>query len=303
MVSDSTHRDARLGRLRLVGLGAPPLFVAGLLCLHPAATAGVDGPVAHVALGVVLVLSATVFGWSMFRALGRAHDAAVSSAVEAESLSAALVERDRIARELHDSLAQVLGVTHLRLRAMQARPAVAADEAIRAEVADLADLCGEAHRDVREAILGLKGAQRPDRPLLDRLEDYVRAFSRTSGIPTTLEACATDTALSPQAEVQVVRVVQEALTNVRKHAGARSATVLVSADASHTDFVVADDGRGFALADATRGDGFGLSTMRERTESVGGRLRIESRPGEGTRVTAHLPRTAPTGATLEEATA
>ncbi|WP_282006491.1 sensor histidine kinase [Propioniciclava sinopodophylli] len=300
MVNDASPQGTRLGRLRLIGLAAPPFFVSGLVCLHPALTAGFDSERAHLVLSAVLILSAAVFGWTMFRSLGRAHDAAL----EAERLSAALLERDRIARELHDSLAQVLGVAHLRLRAVEARPSVAADERTRADVADLADLCREAHRDVREAIHGLKDAQRSDRSLLDHLEDYIRVFSRTSGVPTTLEACTErELALPPNAEVQVIRVIQEALTNIRKHAGARSARVLVRADDASVDFVIADDGQGFDVARATGGDGFGLTTMRERTESVRGRLRLESRPGEGTRVTVHLPRTAPARSRVEELTA
>lgn len=304
MINDSSPTGSRLRRLRLIGLTMPPVFVAALVCLHPAVTARLDSQVAHIVLSCVLILSAALFGWTMYWSLGRAHEAAVDAAVEAEHLSAALLERDRIARELHDSLAQVLGVAHLRLRSIEARPVIAVDERTRAEVADLADLCREAHRDVREAILALKDAQLPQRSLLERLDDYVRLFSRTSGVPTTLEWCADrDPCLAPGAEVQVIRVIQEALTNVRKHAGARSATVLVSADATHVDFVVADDGHGFVLAGARHADGFGLTTMRERTESVGGRLRIESRTGEGTRVIVHLPRPAPAPSRLEELTA
>ncbi|MFP5415857.1 MAG: sensor histidine kinase [Actinomycetes bacterium] len=286
MAANSPGRtDASLQRLRLIGLVGPVAFVALLLCLRPLAIDWLGHRLGLTLIGTVLVVSAAGFGWTMYRRLDTAHEAVVA----AERRSAALVERERIARELHDSLAQVLGVTHLRLHALAGRRGLATDDTTRGEVLELADLCHEAYRDVREAILGLRDATRTDRTLLEHLDGYVAAFARTSSIPTTLVADADDEFfLSPAAEVQVIRVIQEALTNVRKHSGARSATVLVSAQDDHAQFVVADDGTGFD-PHALASDGFGLSAMRERAESVDGRLMIDSAPGQGTRVVVRLP--------------
>ncbi len=286
MTIDAPRRTVPLRRLRLLGLIGPLVFVAGLLTARPLVIDALGLPAGHLTLGTALLLSAAGFGWLMYRLLGRAHDAVV----EAERTSASLLERDRIAREMHDSLAQVLAVAHLRMCALGARPAIVRDERLRAEVDDLATLCREAHRDVREAIVGLKDAHRPERGLLDRLGDFVATFSRTSGIPTTLQVDLPGTpGLSPAAQVQVVRVVQEALANVRKHAGAERAQVRVTAHVDHTEFVVEDDGTGFDPFRSAPTDGFGLGTMRERTESVGGRFFVDSRPGRGTRIVAILP--------------
>lgn len=286
MTHDAPPCSAPLRRLRRIGLFAPLAFVAVMISMRPFLMDAFGIRAAHLILGTVLFGSAGLFGWTMHRLLGRAHEAVV----EAERQTAALVERERIARELHDSLAQVLGVTHLRLRALSGRRALASEDRLRAEVDDLADLCREAHRDVREAILGLKDAHRPERTLAEQLEAYVATFERTSSIPTTLHAEAQgDLGLSPAAEVQVIRVIQEALTNVRKHARARQAGVRISTHDDHTAFVVEDDGRGFDPAHAPVADGFGLCSMRERTESVGGRFTIESTPGRGTRVVVLLP--------------
>lgn len=291
---------ALLRRLRLTGLLAPIAFVLLLLAGRPILVAALGLTLGYSVLGVFFVGCAAAFGLAMWWMIGRA----LATNVEAERLSAALVERDRIARELHDSLAQVLGVAHLRLRTLQARDAITADPRVSAEVNDLADLCQAAHRDIREAIHGLKDAHDPARPLVEHLDDFTRLFARTSGIPTTLRVLPDrPLALPPAAAVQVVRVVQEALANVRKHAGARSAQVLVHPADTYTDFVVADDGRGFTPAESTHRDGFGLTTMRERVESVGGHLRIESTPGEGTRVTVRVPHPAPARARVEELTA
>ncbi len=210
---------------------------------------------------------------------------------ESERQGAILTERERIAREMHDSLAQVLGVTHLRLRSLGGRPELRETPIVTTELAELADLAEEAYRDVREAILGLRESSRPDHGLLESLEVYLEKFSHQAGIAARLEDQTEDRPiLSPRSEVQVIRVIQEALTNVRKHAGASTAVVRVTGDDEATTFVVEDDGRGFDLGGALLGrDGFGLHTMRERMELIGGTLTIDSAPGAGTRVIAAVP--------------
>ena len=204
---------------------------------------------------------------------------------------AVLAERGRIAREMHDSLAQVLGVTHLRLRALDAHEGVKDNSEVAAELAALADICQEAYRDVRESILGLRGSNRAERGLLDNLAAYLVKYSQQCEIATSLDSDLDHAlALSPRAEVQVIRVIQEALTNVRKHSGARSAVVHVTETDSTTTFVVEDDGQGFDSGDSeTDRDGFGLFTMRERMALLNGSLTVESVPGHGTRVIADVP--------------
>lgn len=224
--------------------------------------------------------------------------------IDAERLSAVVDERVRIARELHDSLAQVLGVTHLRLRALSGLLDSTPTDAVRTELDALADLCQESYRDVREAILGLRDSNRADRSLLENLEAYVAAFGRSSGIEARLDADQRwDPPLAPTAEVQVLRIVQEALTNVRKHAAARRAVVTVDVHDDETTFAISDDGRGFDPDGLPpEKQGFGLHTMRERSEQARGRLSIESAPGRGTRVTVTLPhRRAADGTTAEDA--
>jgi signal transduction histidine kinase len=204
---------------------------------------------------------------------------------------AVLAERGRIAREMHDSLAQVLGVTHLRLRALDAHEGVKDNSEVAVELAELADICQEAYRDVRESILGLRGSNRTERGLLDNLGAYLAKYSQQCEIATSLDSNLDhELTLSPRAEVQVIRVIQEALTNVRKHSGARSATVHVTETDSTTTFVVEDDGQGFdSGAGETDRDGFGLYTMRERMALLNGSLTVESVPGRGTRVIADVP--------------
>ncbi|WP_162182374.1 sensor histidine kinase [Nigerium massiliense] len=218
-------------------------------------------------------------------ALAHAHTAAT------EQRRAVETERERIAREMHDGLAQVLGVTHLRLRALSATVDAADADAVRAELDDLAALCHAGYQDVREGILALRESGHPDRTLLESLDAYVRAFGRTSGVRAelTVEGLGSPR-LSPRREVQVIRIVQEALTNVRKHADAGRVRVRVRVGEDATTFTVEDDGAGFD-PDALPADrqSFGLLTMRERSEQVSGRLTIDSALGRGTRVVLTLP--------------
>jgi len=218
---------------------------------------------------------------------------------ETEREGAILAERDRIAREMHDSLAQVLGVTHLRLRALGSRREIRDAPAVAAELADLADLSEEAYRDVRESILGLRESSHPDRGFLESLGAYLEKFSRQSGVKATLETTFDhEPALPPRSEVQIIRVIQEALTNVRKHAGASSAIVRIANGGDLTTISIEDDGHGFDPTGTLlhRDGGFGLHTMRERMEIVGGTLSIDSATGRGTRVIARVPGVPPVAA-------
>lgn len=205
---------------------------------------------------------------------------------EAEQQLAIVAERDRIARELHDSLAQVLGHIHLRLRGLETTLDGAAP-IIGAELRDLANVADEAYRDVREAILGLRETISSDTGLEGALREYITKYSRQTGIHASL-TCDEDArgALPPRAEIQLLRVVQEALTNVRKHAGASHVIVRMHCPGGVPILEVEDDGSGFDpdRITASFSGGFGLTSIRERVEQVGGTLEMHTAPGAGTRL-------------------
>jgi signal transduction histidine kinase len=210
---------------------------------------------------------------------------------EAEEQWTIHAERDRIARELHDSLAQVLGVIHLRLRALETRAKDEASHVMADELSDIAETADEAYRDVREAILGLRETVREDDGLEGSLREYLRKYSRQTGITANL-TCDGDTrrALTPRSEVQLLRVVQEALTNTRKHSGARRVTVRIECSGPAVTLAIEDDGVGFdpATVATSMEGGFGLASMRERVEGIGGTLDVHTAPNEGTSVIVHL---------------
>lgn len=209
---------------------------------------------------------------------------------ESERQGAILAERERIARELHDSLAQVLGAVHLRLRALGSRED-AEVAAIGLELTELADICEEGYRDARGAILDLHHSSRTEHDLLDSLRAYLDKYSHQCGIATSLDtALDHDLILPPASEIQLIRVIQEALTNVRKHSGAASAVVRITQANGMITFAIEDNGRGFDPSDALLDrDGFGLHAMRQRMELIGGTLLTDSASGRGTRVVATVP--------------
>ena len=210
---------------------------------------------------------------------------------EAEEQWTIHAERDRIARELHDSLAQVLGVIHLQLRALETRAKDEASHTMADELSDLAETADEAYRDVREAILGLRETVREDDGLEGSLREYLRKYSRQTGIVAGV-TCEGDTRrfLSPRSEVQLLRVVQEALTNTRKHAEATRVAIRIDCLDGGTTLTIEDDGVGFdpSTISGTMDGGFGLASMRERVEQIGGRLDVHTAPNAGTTIVVRL---------------
>jgi signal transduction histidine kinase len=215
---------------------------------------------------------------------------------------AAAAERDRIARELHDSLAQALG--YVRLRAAAAQDALARSETRCAAeaLAQIGEVTGQAYADVREAILGLRSRLGGERSLATALAEYLQHYRFQTGVETSLELDprAAAARAAPGAEAQLLRIIQEALANVRKHAQAQQVAVRLEVSTGQGGprlrATVADDGRGFEPGAQPGEARFGLSTMLERAESVGGSVRVEAAPGCGTQVLVELPlETAPTG--------
>jgi signal transduction histidine kinase len=221
--------------------------------------------------------------------------AAIANArLHARVLDGALIdERLRLARELHDGLAQVLGYVNTQTLALGTLLDGGHISAARGELEAMREVTLREYADVRESILGLHIPGADHTGLRSALDRYVAAFGGMAGIGADLEAdaYADGRPLPPAAEIQLVRIVQEALSNVRKHAEATTATVRLTSATGTLRLEIEDDGRGF---DAARrgGDGwprFGMQTMRERAKAIGGSFAITSTPGRGTIVSVELP--------------
>ena len=201
-------------------------------------------------------------------------------------------ERERIAREMHDSLAQVLGYVNTKAQAAQAQLRNGDTERAAAQIGQLAEAARAAYADVRESILGLRTVLPEQRGLVDALRQYVALWETQSDIKVAFDAPSwPGRRLSPGSEVQLLRIVQEALANVRKHAAATQVRIELTEEDGTLVVLIADNGSGFAAAALPRSavPRFGLTTMRERAEAIGGTLRIDSTVGEGTRVTVRAP--------------
>jgi signal transduction histidine kinase len=202
---------------------------------------------------------------------------------------AVIEERSRIAREMHDGLAQILAYLSLELQRLEALAGKSSSTELVAALRQARQRVRAAQADVRENIASLRTTLAGEMGLLPALQQYLDEFGIQTGLAVNLSAdLAGNPSLSPLAEVQLVRVIQEALTNVRKHAGARTVQVRLAECGGSFEVQVADDGCGFEPAASPAGH-FGLQTMVERLQSVGGCLDIESRPGAGTRVHLSVP--------------
>ncbi|MBI2165129.1 MAG: GAF domain-containing sensor histidine kinase [Chloroflexi bacterium] len=207
---------------------------------------------------------------------------------------AVLEERERIAREMHDNFAQVLGYVNTKTQAAVRLLALGDGPGAQEQMTKMEEAARHLYADVREAILGLRSPLGVGRPFLGVVKEYLSRFSQMSDIEINLDAAVAETMveLTPRMEIQLFRIIQEALTNVRKHAQATEARVRVEENGQGWLAVtVEDNGRGFDASRPVRDDWphLGLQTMRERAEAVGGSFRVESNPGQGTRVTVTMP--------------
>ncbi|HZW29298.1 MAG TPA: ATP-binding protein [Isosphaeraceae bacterium] len=200
-------------------------------------------------------------------------------------------ERRRIARELHDSVGQLL--TALTLAVTTVREAAPLPPASDARLEEVERLAHQLGREVRDLAVRLRPPALDDLGLDAALAQHLRGWSTAVGIEVDYQPSGVQVQrLPPEVETAIYRVVQEALTNVARHAHARQVSVVVARHAGHVTAVVEDDGIGFDQEGAQhRPDGkrLGLLGMRERAALAGGTLEIESRPGFGTTVIARFP--------------
>jgi signal transduction histidine kinase len=199
-------------------------------------------------------------------------------------------ERLRIAHEMHDGIAQVLGYVNTKVQAATEYIRRGKTDEGLEQLRQLAEAAREAYSDVRVSIVDLRTLPGPARSFHDVLQEYIDRWHEQTGIMTRLTVDP-DLILPPGNELQLIRIIQESLANIRKHSRATSASVDVHMRDGKLQLAVTDDGVGFSQTTLGRGvfPRFGLSTMRERAESIGGTFEIESTPGGGTAVRVQIP--------------
>lgn len=211
---------------------------------------------------------------------------------EHERLQARLMaERQIFANEVHDALAQNL--SYMRMRMSLLHDAIGEADPARAlkYFSDVNEALGETHAGLRELITHFRQSTDP-LGFVHALETTARTFEDRTGVALRIDNRIPDLRLPPEQETQVLHIVQEALANVVKHAGARNASVVIERRVDGFTVCVIDDGRGTpggGRRALEEGGHFGLAIMRERARRIGARLRILGRSGKGTRVRLHVP--------------
>ena len=240
------------------------------------------GDLLRVAFYGVLLAGVTVQSRSDIRTIQEAN-AELLTLRDAEVHRAMLDERQRLAREVHDGLAQDLW--YARLKQGKLATLVEGDEQ-RALAQEVMDAIDTGLADARQAVLAMRTGS-TDAPLIEVVGRYVADFADRYALKARFEAEGRPPELPVRTQAELLRIVQEALNNVRKHADATVVTVRSSTDDGWFRVAVIDNGRGFRPGETT--DGFGLTSMRERADLIGGRLEVETAPSDGTRVTVSVP--------------
>ncbi len=198
-------------------------------------------------------------------------------------------ERRRVAREIHDGPAQALANLAMRLEVCQ-RMLEQQPQDVKEELKDLAELSRASLAEVRKIIFDLRPMALDDLGLTAALRAYINGLQEKTGLQVELVVLGPEVPLDSALEVNAFRLVQEALSNVVKHAGVDRAWVRVETTRSQLNLVVEDEGVGFNVKEVMSSpNGFGLMGMRERVEMFGGKFHVRSAPGQGTRVQISLP--------------
>jgi two-component system nitrate/nitrite sensor histidine kinase NarX len=204
---------------------------------------------------------------------------------------AVLKERYRLSREIHDGLAQTLAYLNLQAERLERLVGTGQNEEAAREINAMRQSIRSAYAESREAIEGLRfDLERPDEMAI-RLREFAGQFNRQTGIQAQVTVEPVDLLVAPATALQLLRIVQESLANVRKHAEASRVEICLKDSGDELELSITDNGRGFP--DASQADlaqqHFGLESMRERARSLDGALTVATGPQQGTRITVAVP--------------
>lgn len=248
----------------------------------------------NLVVGLLTLTLAYAFSTLVFRVVVRLQHQALARGREVAALGAVIEERERLGRELHDGLAQLVTYMLVRLDTVADRLDAGHPEEASAELVRLRAIADDLYADIRESITALR-TRVSERGFPATLRDYLGAFEERHGLAVDARGLGHADGAASLTGYQLLRIVQESLANVRKHADARRAWVVCArTSAGWLELTIGDDGKGFDVPRTPRPDagGFGLLTMRERAEGLGGTCHISSRAGAGTRVVVTVPLTA-----------
>src|ERR1035437_4628870 len=244
-----------------------------------------SGDMLTVAFAVVLLIGIEADARATRAALGRANET-LGQLRAVEVRQAALEERTRLSRELHDGLAQDLWLAKLKIGRLMAMPDLTSEA--KAVCDELTGAIDTGLADARQAVMALRRGGEPAMSLRELMAHYVDDFGDRFGLRAEFECEDELPRLTPRAEAELLRIAQEALNNVVRHADATVVRVRAGVADSHIELLVGDNGMGFEPSEVRDGC-FGLASMRERAQIIGGELTIDSRPHDGTRIRIRVP--------------
>lgn len=207
-----------------------------------------------------------------------------------QTITAQESERRRLASEIHDSVVQSLVGISYRLQAVKKKMSPDLNGDLQSDLKILEDQLNTNIKELRDLLLGLRPPMLDDMGLYKALETHLKNFGMKNNLQSTFQSPESPPRLTRDAQINMFRIVQEALNNVEKHAGASHVTVEIESSPAKLFLTVRDDGKGFASS-RNRGKtrSLGIASMRERTELLGGYLKIKSEPGRGTVVSIDIP--------------
>ena len=213
--------------------------------------------------------------------------------VEQSRVMATQNERERMARELHDSLGQVLSYTGFQVETAAKLSRDGHGVAAAEQLDRLGSVVREAHADLREVILNLHSAPSLEQPFFSVVKQYLDAFTSSYDMQTHLsvDPGLVEGSYAPETQLQLFRILQEALSNARKHGRVHQVQVTFAREDGRLCMSIQDDGRGFDPDQVAKSPGphYGLQFMQERAAQLDGHLQIHSAPGAGTRVVLEVP--------------
>jgi signal transduction histidine kinase len=284
------RRDRAVGEaylaLGLLVAAFAQLHAAFFPSAHPEQLGTAD--LLRLAFYVILFLGIQAETGAVMKALRTANES-LAHLRDAEVDRAALEERARLSRELHDGLAQDLWLAKLKIGRLAASTSLSPEDRTLAEEATKAVDVGLT--EARQGVMALRDSADPSQSFAVLLRRYVEDFVDRFGVEVEFECAGSLPDLSSRTKADLLRIVQEALSNATRHSSAESFRVQVSTHGGDTSIVVQDDGRGFDPEARAPGH-VGLQVMRERAAAIGAQLTVESSPRGGTRVVVTVPGTA-----------
>jgi len=212
--------------------------------------------------------------------------------LEQQRRLAAATEKERMTRDLHDNLGQILGFINLQAQGIRQELVTTGIDTVSDKLDRLVEVTQTAHDEIRAYIKSARSISPSDSDFLESLRNDILHFEQRSGIQTELltNLDLAEIDLVPQIQLHMLSIAKEALNNVQKHSGANHVKLSLSLEKEKIFLVIEDDGRGFHVSDRNdrTGKAFGLSIMKERAMEIGAELNVESSPRKGCRVALTL---------------